>query len=437
MVGIGVFTSLGFQVGDIKSGFALLLLWIVGGIAAICGVFCYSELAAMLPRSSGEYNFLRRIYHPAFGFLAGWLSATVGFAAPIALAAMAFSKYLTSSLPSLLPNLPAQLFGFAIDWPLLLGLAVTWLASLVHLRGVRFASAYHNAWTALKLVLIVVFIIAGFAFGDSQPISFAPSAIDLTHIGGAPFAISLVFVMYSYSGWNAATYIGGELRDPARNLPRALFAGTAIVIVLYVLLNAVFLATTPMHELAGQIDVAIVAGKHVFGSLGGRIVGALICLGLISSISAMTWIGPRVTMTMGEDIPLLRVFSRRSKQGVPAVAIIFQLLVSNLLLLTQSFEAVLDFIQFSLTFCSFFTVLGLIKMRITHPNLARPYRAWGYPVTPLIFLSVTLFMMYYLVVNRPLQSLAGFAMMSAGLLIYYTSRLLSNVPSSDASHKVA
>jgi APA family basic amino acid/polyamine antiporter len=423
MVGVGVFTSLGFQVTDITSGFSLLLLWIVGGIAAICGVFCYSELAAMLPRSSGEYNFLRRIYHPAFGFLAGWLSATVGFAAPIALAAMAFGIY----FKSIVPSAP----------PLVLGFGITWLAALVHLGGVRFGGAYHNAWTALKLVLIVVFIIAGFAFGDSQPISFAPSAIDLTHIGGAPFAISLVFVMYSYSGWNAATYIGGELRDPARNLPRALFAGTAIVIVLYVLLNAVFLATTPMHELAGQIDVAIVAGKHVFGSLGGRIVGALICLGLISSISAMTWIGPRVTMTMGEDIPLLRVFSRRSKQGVPAVAIIFQLLVSNLLLLTQSFEAVLDFIQFSLTFCSFFTVLGLIKMRITHPNLARPYRAWGYPVTPLIFLSVTLFMMYYLIVNRPLQSLAGVAMMLIGLVIYYLSRPLSSVPSPDVSQTVA
>ena len=423
MVGVGVFTSLGFQVNDMPSGFSLLLLWIVGGIVAICGAFCYAELAAMLPRSSGEYNFLRRIYHPAFGFVAGWLSATVGFAAPIALAAMAFGIY----FKSIIPGAP----------PLLLGFGITWLAALVHLCGVKFGGAYHNAWTALKLVLIVVFIVAGFAFGDSQSTSFLPSTVDLAYIGGAPFAISLVFVMYSYSGWNAATYIVGELREPARNLPRALFVGTAIVIVLYVALNAVFLATTPMRELAGQIDVGIVAGKHVFGSLGGRIVGAAISLGLISSISAMTWIGPRVTMTMGEDMPMLRMFSRKSKRDVPAVAIVFQLLVSNLLLLTQSFEAVLDFIQFSLAFCSFFTVLGVIKMRITHPELARPYRAWGYPVTPLIFLSVTLFMMYYLVVNRPLQSLAGFAMMSAGLLIYYTSRLLSNVPSSDASHKVA
>jgi len=422
MVGVGVFTSLGFQVTDIKSGFALLLLWIVGGLVAICGAFCYAELATMLPRSSGEYNFLRRIYHPAFGFVAGWLSATVGFAAPIALAAMAFGSY----FKSITPDAP----------PLLLGLGITWLAALVHLGGVRFGGAFHNVWTVLKLILIVAFIIAGFTIGNPQPISFAPSITDAAVITGAPFAISLVFVMYSYSGWNAATYIAGELREPARNLPRALLAGTAIVIVLYVGLNAIFLLTTPMHELAGQLDVAVVAGKHVFGPLGGRIVGALISLGLISSISAMTWIGPRVTMTMGEDMPALHLFSRKSRHGVPAIAIVFQLLVSNLLLLTQSFEAVLDFIQFSLAFCSFFTVLGVIKMRIAQPNLLRPYRAWGYPVTPIIFLTVTLFVMYYLVVNRPLQSLGGFALMLAGLVIYYSSRLFSNAPSSDVSRTV-
>jgi APA family basic amino acid/polyamine antiporter len=422
MVGVGVFTSLGFQVADIKSGFALLLLWIVGGIVALCGALCYAELATMLPRSSGEYNFLRRIYHPAFGFVAGWLSATVGFAAPIALAAMAFGSY----FKSITPDAP----------PLLLGLGITWLAALVHRGGVRFGGAFHNVWTVLKLILIVAFIIAGFTIGNPQPISFAPSTTDAAVITGAPFAISLVFVMYSYSGWNAATYIAGELREPARNLPRALLAGTAIVIVLYVGLNAIFLLTTPMQELAGQLDVAVVAGKHVFGPLGGRIVGALISLGLISSISAMTWIGPRVTMTMGEDMPALHLFARKSKHGVPAIAIVFQLLVSNLLLLTQSFEAVLDFIQFSLAFCSFFTVLGVIKMRIAQPNLLRPYRAWGYPVTPIIFLTVTLFVMYYLLVNRPLQSLGGFALMLAGLVIYYSSRLFSNAPSSDVSRTV-
>jgi basic amino acid/polyamine antiporter, APA family len=417
MVGVGVFTSLGFQVKDITSGFSLLALWIVGGVVAMCGAICYAELALMFPRSSGEYNFLRRIYHPAFGFMAGFLSATVGFAAPTALAAMAFGEYFKSIMPGVDPL-----------WP---GLAVVWIISLVHLRGMNYGSRFHNLWTALKLLLIVAFLAAGVLFGTRQPISFAPTASDISFMTSVPFAISLVFVMYSYSGWNAATYIIGEIQEPNRSLPRALFLGTLIVIGLYVGLNAVFLAVTPIQELAGQLNVAMIAGTHLFGEFGGRIVGMLICLGLVSSISAMMWIGPRVTMIMGEDMPLLRAFSRRSDKGVPANAIIFQLLVSTLLLASRSFEAVLDFIQFSLTFCSFFTVLGVIKMRITHPNLPRPYRAWGYPVTPVVFLTVMLWMMYYLVINRPVQSLAGFAMMLSGVAIYALSLFLSKSMSAD------
>jgi len=419
MVGIGVFTSLGFQVASITSGFALIMLWIVGGATAICGALCYAELATMLPRSSGEYNFLRRIYHPAFGFVAGFLSATVGFAAPCALAAMAFGFY----FKAVMPGAP----------PLLLGLVATWIVALVHLGGVRFGSAFHNAWTAFKLALIVAFIGLGFAVGDSQPITFMPQAGDAAAIVSAPFAISLVFVMYSYSGWNAATYIVGEIREPARNLPRALVAGTAVVLVLYVLLNAVMLKTTPLSDLSGVIDVAMVSGRHIFGPVGARLVGGLISFGLVASISAMMWIGPRVAMIMGEDLHLLRLFARRSRGGVPAIAILFQLAVCDILLLTGSFEEVLDFVQFSLTFCSFFAVLGVIKMRITHPDLARPYRAWGYPITPLAFLTLTAFMMYFLLVNRPLQSLGGLALMAAGLVIYYASNLLSKVPPSDTS----
>ncbi len=161
------------------------------------------------------------------------------------------------------------------------------------------------------------------------------------------------------------------------------------MLLLYVALNAVFLHTTPIDRLSGQLDVARIAGSFIFGDIGGRIVGAMICIGLISSISAMMWIGPRVMMTMGEDIPALRVFARRSSQGAPAYAILFQLAVASLMLFTRSFEAVLDFIQFALLFCSFFTVLGVIKLRITQPDAPRPYRAWGYPVTPVAFLLVT------------------------------------------------
>src|SRR3954468_10513084 len=203
MIGVGVFTSLGFQVKDIPSGFSILLLWSVGGIVALCGVFSYSELGAMFPRSSGEYNFLARSYHPAFGFLAGWVSATVGFAAPIALAAMAFGEYFKAIVPGIPPLVP--------------GLAVVWLVALIHLRGIRESSAFQNIWTVLKLVLIIGFLIAGFVFGSAQTISFVPSKTDLSQVVSAPFAISLVFVMYSYSGWNAAAYIVGEIREPHRS----------------------------------------------------------------------------------------------------------------------------------------------------------------------------------------------------------------------------
>jgi basic amino acid/polyamine antiporter, APA family len=211
-----------------------------------------------------------------------------------------------------------------------------------------------------------------------------------------------------------------------------LLSGTLIVLVLYVALNAVFLHTTPIEKLSGQLDVARIAGSYIFGEIGGRIVSAMICIGLVSSISAMMWIGPRVMMTMGEDIPALRIFARKSANGAPAYAILFQFAISVVLLFTRSFEAVLDFIQFGLLFCSFFTVLGVIKLRITRPDLPRPYRAWGYPVTPLVFLLVTGFMMYYLVVERPLQSALGILIMLSGLLIYAVFRERPGQPAAAA-----
>jgi APA family basic amino acid/polyamine antiporter len=408
MIGIGVFTSLGFQVRGLPSAFSLLMLWIVGGVTALCGALSYAELAAALPRSGGEYNFLSRVYHPAVGFLAGWISATVGFAAPIALAAMAFGTYFEGAVPG--------------SPPLLLGLALAWIVSLVHITGVRQSGLFQNVSTAIKVVLIAGFIVAGFAVGTPQPVSFAPSAQDVGYILSAPFAISLVFVMYSYSGWNAATYIINEVRDPERSLPRSLLTATLIVLALYVALNAVFLYTTPMEKMAGQINVAQIAGAEIFGATGGRLVAALICIGLISAVSAMTWIGPRVTMVIGEDMPALRFFARTTKAGVPATAILFQLAVVTLLLFTQSFEAVIDYIQFSLAACTFLVVLGVIVLRITQPDLTRAYRVWGYPLTPVVFLCVTGYMMFYMVTHRPMQSLAGALTMLAGLVVFAFSR---------------
>ncbi|WP_072390659.1 amino acid permease [Hyphomicrobium sp. CS1GBMeth3] len=408
MIGIGVFTSLGFQVASIPSGFPILMLWIIGGLAALGGALSYAELAVAFPRSGGEYNFLSRIYHPALGFMAGWVSATVGFAAPVALAAMAFGEYFAG----IVPGAPA----------VAVGLAVAWGVTAVLASGVKPGTTFQNISTLIKVALILAFVVAGFSVAEPQPISFLPQPGDLALIASAPFAVSLVFVMYSYSGWNAATYIAGEVREPERSLPVAMAVATIIVVVLYVVLNAVFLYTTPISAMVGQLNVAQIAGEHIFGATGGRIVAGLICIGLVSAISAMMWIGPRVTVAMGEDFPVLRIFARHSRTGVPVAALGLQISVVTLLLLTQSFEAVLDFIQFSLTLCSFLAVVGVIVLRITRPDLPRRYKVWAYPLTPLVFLVVTGLMMGYLLVERPGQSLASLALMASGLILFVLSR---------------
>jgi APA family basic amino acid/polyamine antiporter len=409
MVGVGVFTSLGFQVKDLPSGFSLIVLWLVGGIMALCGALSYAELAAAFPRSGGEYNFLSRIYHQALGFMAGWVSATVGFAAPVALAAMAFGQYLTGVIPG--------------SPPLLMALLVVWLVTAIQLAGIQQAAAFQNISTLLKVALILLFIIAGLAFGEPQGVSFVPSAADWGYITSGPFFISLFYVMYSYAGWNAATYIASEIRDPRRDLPLSMLIAVATVTLLYVALNAVFLYTTPIPKLAGQIDVGLVAGKQIFGDAGGRIVGALICIGLVSAVSAMMWIGPRVTMAMGEDLPLLAIFARKTRGGVPAFAILLQAAVATIMLLTQTFESVVKFVQFALTFCSFLAVLGVIVLRFTRPELPRPYRVWAYPLPPLLFLAMSLFMMIYLLREQLREALIGLAIMLVGLVIYLLSSM--------------
>jgi APA family basic amino acid/polyamine antiporter len=198
--------------------------------------------------------------------------------------------------------------------------------------------------------------------------------------------------------------------------------GTTVVIVLYVLLNAIFLATTPAQDLRGQIEVALIAGKHIFGENGGRVAGAVICLGLISAISSMTWIGPRVSMSMGEDHWLLRLLGRKNRHGIPTNAIVLQLVMVNLLLLTRSFESVVQYTQFSLLLCSLLAVAGVIVLRVTSPEIARPYRVWAYPLPPIVFTLITLWMMFYLLASKTIESLAGLATALIGLLLYFCAK---------------
>jgi APA family basic amino acid/polyamine antiporter len=414
MVGTGVFTSLGFQVMDIESGFALLMLWLVGGLIALCGAVSYAELAAAMPRSGGEYHYLSQIYHPALGFLSGWVSATVGFAAPTALAALALGQYAKSVWPGLEPQ-----------W---LSVAVVLALTMVHGSSTRIGSRLQIIITAVKVVVLVVFIGAGMVVGEGQSIRFLPDAAGWRALLSPAFAVSLVFVSYAYSGWNAAVYVTGEIENPKRNLSRILLAGTAVVLLLYVGLNYVFLRSTPLAGLKGQVEVGFVAATSLFGPLGGRLMGGIIAGLLVSTISSMVFAGPRIVQTMGEDIPALHFLAPKSRAGIPVRALLLQTAITLAFILKPSFQGVLVYAGFVLNLFTFLTVLGLFVLRARQPELLRPYKAWGYPITPLIFLALSGWTLFFILRDKPWESLYGLGTLAVGALVYFLTTRIGHPP---------
>ncbi len=412
MVGTGVFTSLGFQLLDIRSGFVLLALWAVGGLAAVCGAMTYAELGAAMPRSGGEYNFLSRIYHPAVGFVSGWVSASVGFAGPTALAAMTFAAYATSVF---------EIAGNAwLEKGLAAGLVI--LLTLVHASNRRNSGGLQLIFTILKVGIIVIFCLAAFLAVDTpQPVTFLPVAGDGALLTSGVFAVALIYVSYAYTGWNAATYLSSELENPQRTLPWILMGGTLIVTVLYVALNFTFLHTTAMDAMAGQLEVGFIAAETAFGEIGGRFTGLVLAMLLISTVSAMTMAGPRVIQVIGEDFPALNALAKKNKNGIPATAIYIQSAIALLFIFSSTFESVLVFSGFTLALSSFTTVLGIFVLRWRQPDLPRPYKTFLYPLPPLVYLVLTGWTLTFVLISRPVEGLFGLGIIALGLVFYFLS----------------
>ncbi len=412
MVGTGVFTSLGFQLLDIRSGFVLLALWGVGGLAAVCGAMTYAELGAAMPRSGGEYNFLSRIYHPAVGFVSGWVSASVGFAGPTALAAMTFAAYATSVFEA----------GESVWLEKSLASGLVILLTLVHASNRRNSGGLQVIFTILKVGIIVIFCVAAFIVTDSpQPIDFLPAAGDGALLTSGVFAVALIYVSYAYTGWNAATYLSSELENPQRTLPWILMGGTLIVTALYVSLNFTFLHTTPMDSMAGQLEIGFIAAETAFGDLGGRFTGLVLAMLLVSTVSAMTMAGPRVIQVIGEDFPVLEPLAKKNKDGIPATAIYIQSAIALLFIFSSTFESVLVFSGFTLALSSFTTVLGIFVLRWRQPDLPRPYKTFLYPLPPLIYLALTGWTLTFVLISRPVEGLFGLSIIALGLVFYFLS----------------
>jgi APA family basic amino acid/polyamine antiporter len=427
MIGTGIFTSLGFQVVPeigIPDPFVILIIWLVGGIISLCGATVYGEIATSINKSGGEYTFLTDLYHPLLGFVSGWISITIGFSAAIAGLSIATGEYF---LPILGMESEAAFYGVSIVK--IIGCIVIALIAVIQLGGVKVGGAVQNYMTYIKLALVAVFLALPFFFGtveNTSGISFAPSEGSWDMIFSLSFAGSLVWVMFAYSGWNASSYIVGNLENPKRNLPYSLIAGTLIVTVLYILLNTVFMYVATFEELAFQVDLGNVVSTKLLGNTIGLIFSGVFSLALISGLNAMFIAGPRVAQQMGKDHLLFKALGKESKSGAPRVAILTMMIISMILVFTFSFSDLIKFTGFTLSIFALLTVCGVFILRYRGNPGENVVKSWGYPVTPIIFIALTLWMIAYFAVEQPVIILWFFIVISPAVLIYFISKMIND-----------
>lgn len=432
MIGTGIFTSLSFQVLDngIPDAFAILVIWVLGGIVALCGAASYGEVATTIRKSGGEYSFLSELYHPLLGFVSGWISMIAGFSAAIAGLALATGEYFMPLLG--VPHDAVVNLGFNLPVSQIIATFVILLVLAVQWKGVRFGGTFQNIITYVKVALILIFLLMPLIFaGSYEPsgVSFAPSDKSWSTILSPAFAGALVWVMFSYSGWNASTYIAGHLENPKKNLPFSLLVGTAIVTVIYFLLNTVFMYVATFEELTptdfARIDIGNVVASKILGSKVGLIFSAVFSIALISGVSAMFIAGPKVMQEIGKDYKAFRVLGKESSSGAPRIALMIMGLISLILIYTSTFGQIITYIGITLTFFSLLTVAGVFILRFRKKTNEHTVKTWGYPVTPLIFIGLMLWMIIYFAMGNSSVIWWSLLSMVPGVILYYATRNLS------------
>ncbi len=422
VVGTGVFSATGILLQHVHSPAALLLVWCVGGFLSLCGALAYSELTCMYRANGGEYLLLSRIFHPALGFIAGCITFFVGFAAPVAAAALAFSSYFAALVPGIMPLLTA--------WTLVV------VMSGIQIVKVSLASRTQDFLTIGKVALMLVFIVGGYLHGHPEYLHDTGHHSLTKELVSPGFALGIVFVAFPYNGWNAVTYLAGEFRNVSRSLPIALISGTTIIVLLYVGLNLVFMMSMPTEKLRGVVEVGHIAAMHLYGGQAGRILSATIALGLVSTVGAMIMTGPRVYEAMGYDYRMLGFLTFRMRDGGPAIAIALQAAATLLMIVTASFDSILAYSGFLMSVSALVTVLGVFYMRIKAPEWPRPYRTWGYPFTPLLYVAATTWSIVNTIILKPQAAFAGLMTVIAGFLLYLVVKPSRTLPELDSDNTI-
>lgn len=423
IVGAGIFTTSGILAGLLPGPGWVLTCWVFGGVIAICGALCYTELATRMPREGGEYVYLSRLYHPVFGFLTGWTSLVVGFSAAIAASAMGFSEYFFSGLEE--ASLRFGEAGHTVVKKAAAALIIM-VFTLLHYHGIRVGTRTQNALTAVKIAIVLGLATAGLLAGGGRLVAPAAGEAEQWRWTGAGTAMLLV--MFAYSGWNASAYIAEELKNPKQTVPVSLVGGTAVVIVLYVAINLFIFRSLPYEETKGVIAIVERASVGVFGDWMGRGMGLLVSVALLSSLSAYIIIGPRVYFAMARDGLFFRFASEvHPRYHVPGRSIVLQGAIAATMVLIGSFEQLLIYLGFALGIFPWMAVAGIFVARRRGVGDETAVKTPGYPILPAFFLLATLALMAVAFVNRPVESTAAILTVAAGIPAYFLrNRILSN-----------
>jgi APA family basic amino acid/polyamine antiporter len=430
MIGTGIFISTGVIAETLPSPGGVLLVWLLGGLLALAGALSCAELSASLPYAGGDYIYIREAYGKLMGFLSGWSSFLVTFSGAIAFLAVSLNGFTAFFFPvlrseSILFSLAIPLVPITVTAGTIFAVAVVLLLSGLHCLGVRQGTMTQNVLTILKIGALLGIIVFGILFGKGDTAHFTP-LFEWQKVGSfSVFAAAFIPVIFAYSGWNAVTYIAGEVKDPEKNLPRALLLGVLIVTALYLAVNAVYIYAVPVTEMKGALRMSEVATTALFGYQTSAWITAIITISILGALNVVTMIGPRIYYAMAQDGVLFKSLGRvHPKFGTPTSAIILQAAWACLLILTNTWGTLFTYVSVVITLFSAFTVGSVIVLRYKRPELKRPYRLWGYPIVPLLFVLIHVGIVWGSVKEKPFESLVGVVIVAIGIPIYFLWRSL-------------